>query len=165
MEKRRRKWAGAISWRSLISCMPVFGQTFCKNGWPLKAQTSCSISQWCSSPLHLVFVAQNDNSTWVEEYHAQWTSAQWCCVDTICLIPNWETCRRRECLIPSCTGPKDLPRWAEGSHNELSGHVFNLERDGLYQVAPCPWFTMKWQPITRSYWIVCQLGQKDPVHH
>ena len=29
-------------------------------------------------------------------------------------------------------------RWAEGFHDELNGHVFDLERDGLCQVVPCP---------------------------
>ena len=29
-------------------------------------------------------------------------------------------------------------RWAEGFHDELNGHVFDLERDGLRQVVPCP---------------------------
>ena len=28
-------------------------------------------------------------------------------------------------------------RWAEGFHDELNGHVFDLERDGLRQVVPC----------------------------
>ena len=29
-------------------------------------------------------------------------------------------------------------RWAEGFHDELNGHVFDLERDGLRQVVLCP---------------------------
>ena len=29
-------------------------------------------------------------------------------------------------------------KWAEGFHNKLNGHVFDLERDGLRQVVPCP---------------------------
>ena len=29
-------------------------------------------------------------------------------------------------------------RWAEGFHDELNGHVFNLERDGLRHVVPSP---------------------------
>ena len=29
-------------------------------------------------------------------------------------------------------------RWSEGFHNELNSHFFNLERDGLRQVVPCP---------------------------
>ena len=33
---------------------------------------------------------------------------------------------------------KTRARWAEGFHNELNGHVFDLERDGLRQVVPCP---------------------------
>ena len=28
--------------------------------------------------------------------------------------------------------------FAEGFHEELNGHVFDLERDGLRQVVPCP---------------------------
>ena len=33
---------------------------------------------------------------------------------------------------------KTRARWAVGFHNELSGHVFDLERDGLRQVVSCP---------------------------
>ena len=33
---------------------------------------------------------------------------------------------------------KTRARWAEGIHDELNGHVFDLERDGLRQFAPCP---------------------------
>ena len=29
-------------------------------------------------------------------------------------------------------------RWAKGFHDELIGHMFNLERDGLRQVVLCP---------------------------
>ena len=29
-------------------------------------------------------------------------------------------------------------RWVEGFHNELNGHAFGLERDGLHQVVSCP---------------------------
>ena len=29
-------------------------------------------------------------------------------------------------------------RWAEGFHDEINGHAFDLERDGLRQVVPCP---------------------------
>ena len=31
---------------------------------------------------------------------------------------------------------KTRARWAEGFHNELNGHVFDLERDVLRQVVP-----------------------------
>ena len=33
---------------------------------------------------------------------------------------------------------KKKARWAEGFHNELGGHMFDLERDGLCQVVLCP---------------------------
>ena len=33
---------------------------------------------------------------------------------------------------------KTRARWAEGFHDELNGHVFDLERDGLAQVVLCP---------------------------
>ena len=34
---------------------------------------------------------------------------------------------------------KTRARWVEGFHDELNnGHVFNVERDGLCQVVPCP---------------------------
>ena len=37
---------------------------------------------------------------------------------------------------------KTRARWAEGFH-ELNGYVFDLERDGLCQVALCPRLTMR----------------------
>ena len=37
------------------------------------------------------------------------SSAQWCRVVTSCFTHNWETCGGWEGLIPSHTGPKDLP--------------------------------------------------------
>ena len=36
---------------------------------------------------------------------------------------------------------KTRARLAEGFHDELNGHMFNLERDGLHQVVPCPRLT------------------------
>ena len=33
---------------------------------------------------------------------------------------------------------KTRARWAEGFHDELNGHVFNLEKDGLPQVYFAP---------------------------
>ena len=33
---------------------------------------------------------------------------------------------------------KTRARWAEGFHDELNGHVFDLERNGLRQVIPSP---------------------------
>ena len=38
---------------------------------------------------------------------------------------------------------KTRARWAEGFHDELNGHVLNLERDGLHQVVLCPRLTMR----------------------
>ena len=35
-------------------------------------------------------------------------------------------------------GTKKRARWAEGFHDELNGHVFDQERDGLRQVLHCP---------------------------
>ena len=37
---------------------------------------------------------------------------------------------------------KKMARWAEGFHDELNDHVFDLERDGLRQVVLCPRLTM-----------------------
>ena len=37
---------------------------------------------------------------------------------------------------------KKRARWTEGFHDELNGHVFDLERDGLRQVVLCPSLTM-----------------------
>ena len=37
---------------------------------------------------------------------------------------------------------KTRARWAEGFHNELNGHVFDLERDGFRQVVLCPRLTI-----------------------
>ena len=33
---------------------------------------------------------------------------------------------------------KKRARWGEGFHDELNGHVFDQERDGLRQVVHCP---------------------------
>ena len=33
---------------------------------------------------------------------------------------------------------KTTARWAEGFHNELNGHVSDLERDGIRQAVLCP---------------------------
>ena len=38
---------------------------------------------------------------------------------------------------------KTRARWAEGFHDELNSHVFDLERDGLRQVVLCPRFAMR----------------------
>ena len=38
---------------------------------------------------------------------------------------------------------KTRARLVEGFHNELKGHMFDLERDGLRQVVLCPWLTMR----------------------
>ena len=37
---------------------------------------------------------------------------------------------------------KTRARWTEGLHDELNGHVFDLERDGLSQIVLCPWLTV-----------------------
>ena len=38
---------------------------------------------------------------------------------------------------------KKRARWAEGFLDELNGHVFDLERDGLRQVVLCPRLNMR----------------------
>ena len=38
---------------------------------------------------------------------------------------------------------KTWARLAEGFHDELNSHVFDLERNGLCQVVLCPWVTMR----------------------
>ena len=38
---------------------------------------------------------------------------------------------------------KTRARWAGGFHDELNGHVFDLERDGFRQVVLCPRLTMR----------------------
>ena len=38
---------------------------------------------------------------------------------------------------------KTRDRWVEGFHDELNGHVFDLERDGLRQVVLCPRLAMR----------------------
>ena len=37
---------------------------------------------------------------------------------------------------------KKRVRCLEGFHNELNGHMFDLERDGLQEAVPCPRLTM-----------------------
>ena len=50
-------------------------------------------------------------------------------------------------------------RWAEGFHDELNGHMFDLERDGLCQVVPCLWLSIWWKQATIPYRISRRLGQ------
>ena len=38
---------------------------------------------------------------------------------------------------------KTRARWAEGFRDELNGHVFDLQRDGLRQDVLCPRLTMR----------------------
>ena len=38
---------------------------------------------------------------------------------------------------------KTRARRVEGFHNELNGHVFDLERDGLRRIVLCPRLTMR----------------------
>ena len=38
---------------------------------------------------------------------------------------------------------KKRARWAEGFHDELNGHVFDLERDRFRQVVLCPRLSMR----------------------
>ena len=37
---------------------------------------------------------------------------------------------------------KTRARWAEGFNDELNGYVFDLDKDGLRQVVPCPLLTI-----------------------
>ena len=48
-------------------------------------------------------------------------------------IAGVNTASQGGCLPSS----KARARWAEGFHDELNGHVFDLERDGLRQDVPC----------------------------
>ena len=41
--------------------------------------------------------------------------------------------------------------WAEGFDDELNSHLFDLERDGLRQVVPCPRLTIRWKQATIPY--------------
>ena len=62
---------------------------------------------------------------------------------------------------------KTRARWAEGFHDELNGHVFDLERDGLLQVLPCPWLTKKWNQfgMTEIFLSVPRYGWCAPLSH
>ena len=53
-------------------------------------------------------------------------------------IAGVNTASLGECLHSSKIGA----RWAEGFHDELNGHVVDLERDGLRQAVLCPRLTM-----------------------
>ena len=35
---------------------------------------------------------------------------------------------------------KTMAKWAEGFHDELNGHVFDLEKDGLHLALELPWW-------------------------
>ena len=52
-------------------------------------------------------------------------------------------------------GSKTRTRWAEWFHDKHNGHMFNLERDGLHQVVPYSWVTMKWPQTTWPYHTGC----------
>ena len=43
---------------------------------------------------------------------------------------------------------KKRVRWAEGLHDKLNSHVFDLERDGTHQLVLCPWLIMRWKQPT-----------------
>ena len=45
-------------------------------------------------------------------------------------------------LVGYLHSSKTSARWTEGLHDELNGHVFDLERAGLRQVVPCPRLTI-----------------------
>ena len=50
-----------------------------------------------------------------------------------------ETAGVNMALLNACLhSSKKRARWAEGFHDELNGHMFNLERDGLREVVLCP---------------------------
>ena len=57
--------------------------------------------------------------------------------------------------------PKTRARWAAGFHDELNDHVFDLERDGLRQVVPCPWLTTWWKQTVIPYGSVAAQVNKD----
>ena len=50
--------------------------------------------------------------------------------------------------------------WAEGFHDELNGHVYDLERDRLRQAVSCPWLTIWWKQATIPYRIGHRQGQQ-----
>ena len=54
-------------------------------------------------------------------------------------IGGVNTASLAKCLHSS----KTRARWADGFHDELNGHVFDLESDGLGQVVLCPCVTMR----------------------
>ena len=90
------------------------------------------------------------------------------------------TCTGRKTLPPSASLPvigeiagvnttslgghlystKTRARWAEGFHNELNGHVFDLERDGFRQAVLCPRHTMRRQHTTIPYRMGRRSGQQ-----
>ena len=49
-------------------------------------------------------------------------------------IAGMNTASLDGCLLST----KTRARWVEGFHDKLSGHVFDLERDGLHQVVLYP---------------------------
>ena len=53
--------------------------------------------------------------------------------DVICEIAGVNTASPGRYLHST----KTRARWVEGFHDELNGHAFDLERDGLHQVVPC----------------------------
>ena len=75
-------------------------------------------------------------------------------------IPDVKTASLGGCLH----GSETRARWAEGFHDELNGHVFDPERDGIRQLVLCPRLTMR---MTRPYRIGRHPGQQGlrlPTH-
>ena len=60
--------------------------------------------------------------------------------------------------------PKTSAKWAEGFHNELNGHMFDLHRYGFRQVVLCPWLTVWWKQAAMPYRIGRRSGQQGPRH-
>ena len=40
--------------------------------------------------------------------------------------------------LGGCLHSKTTVKWAEGCHDEANSHTFDLDRDGLGKVVPCP---------------------------
>ena len=64
------------------------------------------------------------------------TSVQWCCADTSYFTHNWETCGGWKHLIPSHTGPKDLP--LHGTSHGFGNQETNKPSSNLV-AANLPW--------------------------
>ena len=165
---------------------PVSG----KEGGPCTVKKSCRSTRTCHMPWRLVLFHISSLQPGTSPCHGRLTQATgrlsseciWLGQATLSSQDCGQCTGRNKMLLPSTNLPvlgeiadfnmaslgryplssKKRARWAEGFHDELNGHVFNLERGGLHQVLLCSWLTMWRRQATIPYQIGRRPGQQGP---